>query len=156
MLCAILWFVIASAVEAELGALFLNCKKGIIFYLALEELGHPQPKTPVICNNATTVGIANNTAKQQQSCLMEMRYFCVCDKVAQDVYDVKWHPGKENLADYQSKHHPGAHHTAIPPWYLHEVNSPLVLPRASRPSTLKGCVGTLPKGCIRNVPLPTV
>ncbi len=33
-----------------------------------------------------------------------MRYFWVCDKVAQDAYDVKWHPGKENLADYQSKH----------------------------------------------------
>jgi hypothetical protein len=45
--------------------------------------------------------------------LMEMRYFWVRDKVAQDGYDVKWHPGKENLADYQSKHHPGAHHTAV-------------------------------------------
>jgi hypothetical protein len=155
-LCAILWFVVASAVEAELGALFLNCNKGIIFCMTLEELGHPQPKTPVHCNNATAIGIANNTVKRQQSCLMEMRYFWVCDKVAQDVYDVKWHLGKENLADYQSKHHPGAHHTAVCPWYLHEVNSPLVLPRASRPSTLKGCVGTLPKGYVRNVPLPRV
>jgi hypothetical protein len=46
--CAILWFVVASAAEAELGALFLNCKEGIIFCLTLEELGHPQPKTPSI------------------------------------------------------------------------------------------------------------
>jgi hypothetical protein len=30
-LCAIPWFVGASAVEAELGALFLNYKEGIIF-----------------------------------------------------------------------------------------------------------------------------
>jgi hypothetical protein len=30
-LCAILQFVIASATEAELGALFLNCKQAIIF-----------------------------------------------------------------------------------------------------------------------------
>jgi hypothetical protein len=80
----------------------------------------------------------------------------VCDKVAQDAYDVKRHPGKENLTYYQSKHHPGAHHTAVRPWYLHKVNSPLVLPRASRPSTLKGCVGTLPKGYVCNVPLPKV
>jgi hypothetical protein len=87
---------------------------------------------------------------------MEMRYFWFCDKVTQDAYDVRWHPGQENLADYQSKHHPGAHHTAVRPWYLHEVNLPLVLPRAIRPSTLKGCVGTLPKGYIRNVPLPRV
>ncbi len=124
--------------------------------MTLEELGHPQPKTPAHCDNATAVGIVNNTVKRQRSRSMKMRYFWVCDKVAQDVYDIKWHPGKENLADYQSKHHPGAHHTAVRPWYLHEVNSPLVLPRLSRPSTLKGCVGTLPKGYIRNVPLPRV
>ncbi len=30
-LCTILSFVVASAAEAELGALFLNCKEGIIF-----------------------------------------------------------------------------------------------------------------------------
>jgi hypothetical protein len=60
-LSTILRFVVASAAEAELGALFLNCKKGIFFLLTLEELGHPQPRTPVHCDNATTVGIANNT-----------------------------------------------------------------------------------------------
>ena len=62
-LCAILRFVVASAAEAELGALFLNCKEGMIFRLTLEELGHPQPKTPIHCDNATAVGIANNTVK---------------------------------------------------------------------------------------------
>jgi hypothetical protein len=87
---------------------------------------------------------------------MKMRYFWVYDKVAQDAYDVKWYPSQENLADYQSKHHPEAHHTAVRPWYLHKDNSPLVLPWAIRPSTLKGCLGNLPKGYIRNIPLPRV
>jgi hypothetical protein len=63
-LCAILWFVVASAAEAELGALFLNCKEEMIFRLTLEEFGHPQPKTPIYCNNATAVGIVNNTVEQ--------------------------------------------------------------------------------------------
>lgn len=85
---------------------------------------------------------------------MEMRYFWVCDKVAQDAYNIKWHPGQENLVDYQSKHHAGAHHQNVRPWYLHQKNSPLVLPRAHRPSSLKGCVGNLAKGYVRNVPLP--
>jgi hypothetical protein len=76
--------------------------------------------------------------------------------VAQKMYAIKWHPGQENLADYQSKHHLGTHHQAVCPWYLHEINSPLVLPWATRPSTLKGCVGNPPKGYIRNVPLPRV
>jgi hypothetical protein len=87
---------------------------------------------------------------------MEMQYFWVGDKVAQDLYSLSWCPGQENLVDYQSKHQPGAHHTAVPPYYLHKDNSPLELPRAQRPSTLKGCVGTLQDGYIRNVPLPRV
>ena len=155
-LCSILRFVVASAAEAELGALFLNCQEGMIFKATLEDLGHPQPKIPVHCDNATAVGIANNTIKRQRSRAMEMRYFWTCEKDAQNVYSFKWHPGMENLADYQSKHHPGAHHTAVRPYYLHEKNSPLELPRAIRPSTLKGCVGTLKDGYVRNVPLPRV
>ena len=87
---------------------------------------------------------------------MEMRYFWTSEKEAQDVYSFKWYPGQENLVDYQSKHHPGAHHSAVRPYYLHEDNSPLVLPRATRPSTLKGCDGTLKDGYVRNVPLPRV
>jgi hypothetical protein len=71
----ILKFVVASAVEAELGTLFHNCQDGIIFRQTLANMGHPQPKTPVHCNNATAVGIANNTVKRQQSRSMEMRFF---------------------------------------------------------------------------------
>ncbi len=76
--------------------------------------------------------------------------------MAQDMYNLKWHPGIENLADYQSKHHVGSHHTAIRPYYLHQKNSTRILPRALRPTTLKGCVGTLDGRYVRNVPLPRV
>ena len=85
---------------------------------------------------------------------MEMRFFWVGDKVAQDMYDLTWHPGQENLADYQSKHHAGPHHVKVRPYYIHMDNSPRLLPRAMQPSTLKGCVGTLKDGYIRKVPLP--
>jgi hypothetical protein len=63
----ILRFVVASAAEAELGALFHNCQDGIIFRQTLADLGHTQPKTLVHCDNATAVRIANNTVKRQQS-----------------------------------------------------------------------------------------
>ncbi len=149
----ILRFVVASAAEAELGALYHNCQTGISFQLTLTEMGHPQPKTPVRCDNTTAVGIANNTIKQQHSQSMEMRFFWIGDKIAQEMYALKWHPGQENLANYQSKHLIGMHHTAVQPWYLHLENSPRVLPRAKWPSTLKGCVGTLKDGYIRKVPL---
>jgi hypothetical protein len=61
----IMRFVVMSTVEAILGALFHNCQTGIIFQQTLNDLGHHQPKTPVHCNNATAVGIANNTVKCQ-------------------------------------------------------------------------------------------
>ncbi len=52
----ILKFVVASAAEAELGALFHNCQDGIIFCQTLTNMGHPQPKPPVHCDNTTAVG----------------------------------------------------------------------------------------------------
>ena len=90
-LCTTLRFIVALAAKAELRALFLNWKEGIFFWLTLEELGHPHPRTPVHCDNATSVGIANNTIKRQRSRWMEMRYLWVSDKEAQDIYKIKWH-----------------------------------------------------------------
>jgi hypothetical protein len=75
--------VVASTAEAKVGALFLNCKQATIFQLMLEEMGHPQPPTPVHCNNSTAIGIANNTVKRQRSCLMETHFFWVADAVEQ-------------------------------------------------------------------------
>jgi hypothetical protein len=61
--CTILNLVAASAAEAELGALFLNTQEAKVIRLVLEELGHPQPPTPIHIDNTTTVGIVNNTIK---------------------------------------------------------------------------------------------
>ena len=122
----------------------------------LEEMGHPQPPTPVHCNNSTAVGIVNNTIKRQRSRLMEMRFFWVADAMEQKKFNIKYYKGNENLADYQSKHHLGAHHQSVRCWHLHEPNSVHELPTASKPSTLKGCVGTLPNGYLKSNPLPQV
>jgi hypothetical protein len=119
-------------------------------------MGHPQPPTPINCNNSTTVGIANNTIKGQRSRSMEMQFFLVEDAVAQKKFDIKYFPRKENLADYQSKHHTGTHHKGVHPLYLREPRSVHELPRACKPSTLKGCVGALPDGYICMNPLPQV
>ena len=65
-LCMVLKFVASSATEEELGALFLNVKEGRVMRLTLAEMGHPQPSTPIHCNNATAVGIANDTVKKHR------------------------------------------------------------------------------------------
>lgn len=148
--------VVASAAEAELGALFHNCQDAKVLRLTLEELGHPQPPTPVHCDNATATGIANDTVKKHRSRSMEKNFFWVTDQVKRKIFDIQWNPGKEMLADYHSKHHATPHHRDVRPWYVHEPNSPTELPRAQRPSTLRGCVGTLEDGYLRHAPLPRI
>ena len=140
VLCTILQFVATSAAVAELGALFLNAKEAKIMRITLEELGHPQPPTPIHINNSTTVGIVNNAIKRQKSRSMEMRYFWLLDGKIQKLFDFQYHPGFENLADYPSKSHPGSHHQSVRPFYLHMPNSPRFLARAAKPSKWRGCV----------------
>ena len=148
-------FVVASAAEAELGALFYtSCQEATILRLTLKELGHPQPATPVHCDNITAVAIANDTVKKQRSRAMEKNFFWIVDQVAHNNFNVTWQPGKENLADYFTKHFDAKHHQTVRPFYLHNHASPTHLPRALAPSTLKGCVGTLPDGYARSAPLP--
>jgi hypothetical protein len=81
--------------------------------------------------------------------------FRVGDKVAQDMYTLSWHPGQENLANYQSKHHLGSHHQTVHPWYLHQVDSPRNFLGPSS-LALKRCVGTLKNGYLHKVPSPQV
>ena len=106
------------------------------------------------CDNSTAVAIANDTVKKQRSRAMEMRFFWITDQVLIGNFNVTWHPGQENLADYFTKHFDARHHQDVRPWYLHTAESPTTLPRALAPRALKGCVGTLPGGYTRSAPLP--
>ena len=115
-LCTVLKFVASSAAEAELGTLFLNIKEGRVLRLALAEMGHPQPPTPIHCDNATAVGTANETVKKKlRSRPMEMRYFYSCDQVKRGNFDVQWHPGLKCFGEYPSKHHITSHHQNVRP-----------------------------------------
>ena len=55
--CLIFKFFVASAAEAELGALFINAKEGKNIRIFLQELGHKQLPTPIHCDNVTQAGI---------------------------------------------------------------------------------------------------
>ena len=85
---------------------------------------------------------------------MEKNFFWITNQVEIQNFNVTWHPGQENLADYFTKHFEVRLHQLVRPYYLHMHNSPTTLPRALAPSTLKGCVGTLPNGYTRTAPMP--
>jgi hypothetical protein len=64
--------VISSAVEAEIGAVFINAKEGAFLRTTLKELEHKQPPTPMETDNATATGYSNGTIKQERTKAMEM------------------------------------------------------------------------------------
>jgi hypothetical protein len=133
--------VLSSASEAEIGALFENTKRATILRTTLEEMGFPQPPTPVQTDNSTACGIANDNIKQQRSRAIDMRFYWVRDRVKQQQFHIYWGPGKLNLADYYSKHHPPAHHQQMRSIYLYtgtEEQCNAVLAR------LRGCVKPAP------------
>ena len=119
-------------------------------------MGHPKPSTPIYFDNTTAVGIANETVKKHHSCPMEMRYFYSCEQVIRGNFNVQYHTVLEFLGDYPSKHHITACHQNVRLIYLHTKKSPLFLPRAPKPSDMRGCVGKTLAGYKHGRPLPVL
>eukprot|EP00957_Ditylum_brightwellii_P072003 5472957-Ditylum_brightwellii.AAC.1 len=80
--CKVIRNVMASTAEAKIGALFSNTRKGKELRLALTEMGHPQPPTPVLTDNSTACGIINTTVKQPCTRAVDMRFYWVHDRCA--------------------------------------------------------------------------
>jgi len=69
-LSKIIKHVMTSASEAEVAAMFYNCKSAQPLRIALDEMGHPQPKTPVTTDNKTAEGLNNKTMAPNKAKLM--------------------------------------------------------------------------------------
>jgi hypothetical protein len=122
VLSSIMKSVLSSATEAELGALFYNAKDGAMLRNVLEEMGHPQPPTPIQTDNACASGIVNDTVKQRRSKAIDMRFYWIRDRVNQGQFIVHWRRGVDNLADYFTKHHSPSHHRLMRSRYLLELH----------------------------------
>ena len=129
-LAAIMKMVLSSAAEAKFGALFHNTKEATPLRTTLEELGHPQPPTPVLVDNSTAVGLANDTVTQRRSRAIDIRFYWVRDRVNQQQYHVYWAPAHHNLADYFTKHHTPSHHRKMQKYFVYTTASPKFLPTA--------------------------
>ena len=90
--CSILRNVMTSAAEAELGELFYNAKEACVMKIILEELGHPQPATPIKTDTSTAAGIVNKTIQPKKSKSMDMQLHWVIDRVGQGQFVIYWQP----------------------------------------------------------------
>ena len=109
------------AAEAELDALFINAKEAIYLRQILEEMGHPQPRTPIQTNNTTAEGVINNKIQAKCTKAVDMRYHWLYDREAQGQFNIYWHPSGTNLVDYFTKHHAPAHHVNVRAEFLTRV-----------------------------------
>ena len=116
--------VMSSAAEAELGALFINAKTAVSMRCTLEELGHPQPRTPIQTDNLTAHALLTNKILPKALKAMDMRFHWLRCRGAQDQYRFYWRPGTQNLADYWTKHHPASHHKSFRPQILTSAQDP--------------------------------
>ena len=113
--------VMSSAAEAELGALFINAKEAVHIRRMLTEMGHPQPRTPIQTDNSTAEGVINSRVRPKRTKSMDMRFEWLLDRQQQGQFKIYWKPGKTNLADYFTKHHPPSHHGNIRGEFLTRV-----------------------------------
>jgi hypothetical protein len=59
--------VMLSAAEAKLEALFINAKEAAHMRRILQEMGHPQPRTPIQTDNLTAEGVINSRIQPKQT-----------------------------------------------------------------------------------------
>ena len=128
--CRTLRNVVTSAAEAETGGLFHNGQMTISIRRALESLGHPQPPTPLKTDNSTAASFAHSSMRHKRSKTWDMRYNWLKDADTLGHLRILWDKGKNNLADYFTKHHPPIHHRTMRPKYLH-MNPPDTISRNS-------------------------
>ena len=118
ILSTIIKHVMSSASEAETGALYYGCKRSIPYRVTLEEMGHPQPATPVTTDNNTAHGLTMGTMTSKASKSNDMRFKWLRCRQAQKLFKFLWARGSQNRADYPSKHHQAAHHQHVRPSYV--------------------------------------
>ena len=105
--------VMTSATEAELAALYIMAREAVYIRIILDEMGHPQPPTPLQTDNSMADGVVNGKITPKRTKAMDMRFHWLRDRECQEQFRIYWRPGKLNYADYWTKHHQAKHHQNV-------------------------------------------
>ena len=101
--------VMTSATESELASLYIMAREAAYIRIILEEMGHKQTLSPIQTDN-TMAGSVCNRKIQRRTKSMDMQFHWLRYREFQKQFRIYWQPGKENYADYLTKHHPATHH----------------------------------------------
>ena len=101
----------SSAAEAEIGALYINARKGVEIRNILKEMGHMQPPTPVQTDNSTADSIVNLRVQPKHAKAMDMCFHWLRDRgVNQKQFKFYWRLGTLIRVDYWTKNHSPSNH----------------------------------------------
>jgi hypothetical protein len=117
MILQIIKAVMSSVAEAEIGALYINCREAIPTRHTLEYLGHKQPPTSMQTDNTTALGVVNNNVMKKLNAMV-MKYHWLRCRINQHQFRHNWAEGKSNNGNYITKHHAPIHHQATRPTFL--------------------------------------
>jgi hypothetical protein len=137
--CTTIRPVMSSAAEAEAGTIFINGQRAVPMQNELSELNHPQPPTPIKTDSATSHRILTGNMRRKKSKAFDMRFHWMKDRILQGQFNLYWMRGKDNLADYFTKHFPPLHHKLMRYRYLQRPATRTV-PITQSP--VHGCVTT--------------
>jgi hypothetical protein len=114
--------VMSLAAEAEVGALYINCREAIPPCHTLKFMGHPQPPTLMQTDNITALDVvSSNFIKKLKA--MDMKYNWLHDREQQGQFQHYWAPGKENNGNYVTNHHAAIHHQVTYPTFLTSIST---------------------------------
>ena len=109
-LAKIIKFVMSSASEAEIGAMFITAQEIIAMRQTLQEMKWPQPKSPLQIDNSAAAGVVNNTIVPKKLKTMDRRLHWLRCREAQGQFRYYWASGNLNWGDYSTKHHHPLYH----------------------------------------------
>jgi hypothetical protein len=138
----ILDVVVASAGEAEYGAIYINAVEAEVERQILDDLGYPQQATPMEADNKFAVNLANKAVTQRKSKAIDMRFHWIQDRVEQGHFTVTWKQGSLNIADYFTKCHPAYHVQDMRKFFVVmscDDKSPKLINKRRQKLLLQGC-----------------
>ena len=89
-IATIIKFVMALAAEAKHAALFIAARKIVPHQQTLINMGWPQPRSPVLTNNFTAIGVTNKTIVAKRAKMMDTRLWWLQCRGSQKQFRYYW------------------------------------------------------------------
>jgi hypothetical protein len=114
--CTRIPVVCSFVAEAEYAGTFASARIATNERQILADMGHPQPPTPIFCDNEVAIGLATDSINLKMSKSIDMRWHWVRDRIRQGHFRAVFVPGIRNHADFFTKALPVARHKLLAPF----------------------------------------